>query len=190
MESLVRQIEFFEASCDALRKQIPKLMIKKQYDESKYFSKMSCALKEVASVENHPVLKDCIFQYAAEVELLGKELDVFIRCEEHVLKLLDISKGKVLSPLRHSIHDHAKTASKLKQQKSKLTSNGIPDVVPLCNHSASVHHGLLQRYEFSHMKSILRSILLTEIKYHCKVIEKLSPVLELLGTCTEKVQGI
>ena len=54
------------------------------------------------------MLNDCIFvsHTLASSEVLDKELEVYTKCEEHLLDSLQKAKTAVAQPLRHSLNDY------------------------------------------------------------------------------------
>ena len=62
---LTTKLEFYETTCELLKKEIPKF-IRKKSEMSKSILKLSNVLKDVASIESNPGLKDCMFKMAGQ----------------------------------------------------------------------------------------------------------------------------
>ena len=69
------------------------------------------------------------------------------------------------------------------QKPSKKTVSGLPlqqfryyD----CQDTLPTHARFFEKYRLKYLKGLLKTLVYSEIKYHCRVIEDLSPLLSLL----------
>jgi len=130
------------------------------------------------------MLNDCIFvsHTLASSEVLDKELEVYTKCEEHLLDSLQKAKIAVAQPLRHSLNDYIEVLNKGQRTRGK-ESIERNDFLKQLDRNVCIRMDLFKGYRHKSMRSVLKTLLLTEIRYHCQVIQELSPVLELLGKC-------
>jgi lipopolysaccharide biosynthesis regulator YciM len=90
---------------------------------------------------------------------------------------------KVLNPLREVVNDHKQAITKLQAQRKKPSKDGIEILeyrLQQAEVATPIHELFFEKFKLKSMKNIIETILLSEIQYHCKALEELSPVLELL----------
>lgn len=51
----------------------------------------------------------------------------------------------------------------------------------LCEDTLPVHARFFEKHRLKYLRGVLRNLIYSELKYHCRVVEELSPLLALLS---------
>ena len=65
----------------------------------------------------------------------------------------------------------SKESLEILEYRLKMSENILP-----------LHKKLLEKYKIERIKKIMHGIIYAEIKYHCKVVEELSPLISILNS--------
>ena len=60
----------------------------------------------------------------------------------------------------------------------------LPDKLVMLNSVLPIHNQLFESHRIKHIRDILEGLLVTELSYHIRAIEELSPMLELIRSST------
>lgn len=128
--------------------------------------------------------------------LIDAELDAYRESAEQITMLLDEMKSGMTAPLREIIAEGNSTlssAKKLKAAAATATSNRKPpsaavtketliidDKLEILGATLPVHAELFEKHRVRDMNKLLSTMVHTELAYHIRVIEELSPVFEML----------
>lgn len=72
----------------------------------------------------------------------------------------------------------------LAQKPNKKTVSGVPLEqyrYSVAQAELPVHARLFEKHRLKYLKGVLRNLVYSELKFHCRVIEELSPLLALLS---------
>jgi hypothetical protein len=75
----------------------------------------------------------------------------------------------------------------LKKKQTKVGIDALEQRVLQAERVAPVYSHLFDSYRIKCMKKIMQQLVLTELRYHCQVIEELSPILEMLHNIPDEL---
>jgi hypothetical protein len=81
------------------------------------------------------------------------------------------------------------TKQALARVPNKKTVSGIPLEqyrYDACENTLPVHARLFEKHRLKYLKGVLKNLVYSELKYHCRVIEDLTPLLALLSDDNEQ----
>lgn len=129
-------------------------------------------------------MQSTIFAMAAQYESFRSYLNTYAECEEQTAMIIDEARLFVVSPLRDVLVD-AKQA--LAQKPNKKIAGGVPLEqyrYNLAQEQLPEHAKLFEKHRLGYLKGVLKNLVYSELKYHCRVIEELTPLLALLSDDT------
>jgi len=181
-DRLSQRGDYFESSCDQLKRALP-TYLSHNSDMKKSLRALAAAFKNIAATESNANLKECLFDLAQKKQALS-EVDLYQRCQEETMMLLDEARSTILQPLRDIVSDHQQAAEKI---TASAKSKGVPEAiheqrVQQAQDSLPIHSALFEKHRVLHMKQLLETVLMTEMRYHCMALQELSPILQLLAT--------
>ena len=181
---LTQQADFFESSCDQIKKQLP-MYLSSQSEMITNLQLLGSMLKNIGATESNSNLKECLFDLAHREQKLS-EIDVYQQCYEETLMMLDDAKTTLLQPVRDILNDYSQAMTKYDAiSQSQGISKSVPDPiyeerVQQAENALPVHTELFEKFRTQHMKKLVENLLLAELQYHCKAVEELSPMLKKL----------
>ena len=99
------------------------------------------------------------------------------------MMMMDEAKSGVLVPLREVIYDCNQATFKVQAYRKKSSKDGLEILEHRARQAETLiplHTKLFEKYRLKSMTKLMKNIVYCQLRYHCKVIEELSPVLESL----------
>lgn len=208
---LIVRVEFYESCVDQLKRDIPKYLSKhRELDKShKQFAK---TLRSVASSEPNQKLRDLMFLYSQKHELFEKEREALEACAKSTHEMLEEATKLIIVPAKvipfrtcqELIHgSHSSTSTRqdiITDQKSILkvasTSTGSkttpksksdPTDLEFMQGTLQIHCRMFEKHRLHSTRTLLKTLLSAELRYHCRVVEEISAVLQELAAVEDTV---
>jgi len=159
---LVSRLNFYESSVEQLREKVP-VYLGRQLALSSGTQALAKALRNVASSEPDRRVQNALFLFATKHDLLDRERAQYRECEKEVLALLGEARKLQIAPLKAILEESPQT------QKDKQLKQADPTL--------ALHSHFFEVHRLRSIKKTVRKLLVTELRYHAKVIEELSTVL-------------
>lgn len=163
VKQLAARLNFYENSVNEIEKQLPVYLAKHHRDMSSGSATLKALLRAVAASEPDRRIQNALFLYATKHELLDRERAAYRDCEDAVRGYLDEAKKMQITPLKVILDESPQS------RKNTLVRQIDP--------SLAIHSSFFEQHRLRSMKKVLRRMLTTEIRYHCRVVEELSLVL-------------
>jgi hypothetical protein len=159
------RVNFYESCVEQLRDKVPKYL-SYQAAVSTGSAALVKALRNVAASEPDRRIQNALFLFATKHDLLDKERRQYRDCEAQILSILEDARRMQIVPLKAILEESPQT------RKNSLHRQSDP-TLPLHSHFFETHRA-------KSMKKVIRRLLTTELKYHCRAIEELSAVLSVI----------
>mmetsp|Transcript_35608 Transcript_35608/g.36317 ORF Transcript_35608/g.36317 Transcript_35608/m.36317 type:complete len:219 (+) Transcript_35608:218-874(+) len=184
-QQLSQKCNFCESAIDQLRSELPKFLNKKaELDKSNH--SLAQSLRNVAATESNDKMQECLFNCATKYEELDEELKIFRNCSEQTNSILDEAKSYLVLPLREVLLDLADTRATVgKKHQSSAISTINAQRLKHMETALPLHSKLFEQHRVGYMKGLLTNFLFAELRYHCKALEAISPLVEMIANITE-----
>ena len=173
-DSEARQLEarlnFYENSVTQFEAKLPIYLQKHHRDMSSGSQTLRKLLRAVASSESDKRIQNTLFLYATKHELLERERTSFLDCENSVRAFLDEAKRLQITPLKIILEESPQTR--------KTAPPGLRQADP----SLAIHSACFEQHRTRTMKKVMRRLLTTEMRFHCRALEELSAVLSAVDS--------
>lgn len=183
-QNLTHKADFFDSSCRQLEKQLLPYL-SQQNDTIVNLKRLNALFRNIGGTETNVELQECLYELGREQHTLS-ELDVFRICQEETCMMLDDAKTKLLQPVRDILHDYQQALVKYESISKGKSPQDIDPIyeerVTVAANTLPIHSTLFEKYRVKHMTAMLENVVLAELHYHCKAVEKLSPILQKLST--------
>ena len=162
LDLLLARLNFYESGVDLLHEKLP-VYLGKQSRVSNGTQALVKALRDVASNEPDRRMQNALFLFANKHEVLEKARNEYRSCESDLLQELESAKRMQISPMRTLIEQSPQ------MQKNSPIRRADPEL--------GVHSRFFDTHRLRTVKKTARKLLVTDLRYHAKVVEELSAVL-------------
>jgi hypothetical protein len=165
VQLLQSRVNFYEMCVEQLRDKVP-VYLGRQSGVSNGSAALVKALRNVAASEPDRRIQNALFLFATKHDLIDKERIKYRDCEQQINAVLDEARRLQIKPLKSILEESPQT------RKNNLHRQPDPTL--------TVHSHFFETHRVKSLKKVLRKLLTTELRYHCKVIEELSAVLSVV----------
>lgn len=159
------RLNFYENSVSEIEAKLPVYLAKHHRDVSCGSTVLMKLLRAIASSEPDKRIQNALFLFATKHELLERERASYKECEDSVRSFLDDAKKLQITPLKIILEESPQTR--------KTAPPGLRQADP----SLAIHSACFEQHRVRTMKKVMRRLLTTEIRFHCRALEELSAVL-------------
>lgn len=141
----------------------------------------------MAATEVNAKLKECLFTLSEkQQELADLDEAVYARCSEEVTMMLDDARSGILLPVRDLVTDYEQASKRLEvSSKGKGPDPLHEQRVYQAEDALPIHMEMFEKHRIGVLKGLLESVIMAELKHHCKAVEDLSGVLSKLKQVKE-----